>query len=157
MARFLLQYRSEWNRLLFEAVDANAATIHATMKYLAENGCLYHQRQINSCWKIILPATWDDYLMMLSRSLRKRCRKLQRQFLDSGKIQVRQVESESNLQRGLEILLKLHGARWGTTRSRSGFLTTRDFERFTKKFPGSTGPKKTPTGVAGVRWKAHCC
>jgi len=130
VARFLLQCKSDWKRLLFEAVDADCVTIHATMNHLAENGCLYHQRQINSCWKITLPTTWDDYLMMLSRSLRKRCRKLQRQYFDSGKIQLHRVETEADLQHGLNVFLKLHGSRWGSANRPLGVFEDQRFRKF---------------------------
>ena len=133
VASFLLQCKSDWKRLLFEAVDGDAAAIHATMHHLAENGCLCHQRQINSCWKITLPATWDDYLSMLSRSLRKRCRKLQRQFLDSGKIQVHQVETEADLQNGFDVFLKLHAVRWGSDRKPLGVFQDKRFRMFHEK------------------------
>lgn len=133
VGQFLQNFKPGWKRLLFESVDADAAAIHATVDYLAENGCLRHQRQINSCWKIILPASWDEYLGMLSSSLRKRCRKLQRQFFDSGKIKVRQVENEADLQKGFEILLELHSARWGSARKPLGVFDDEKFRVFHEK------------------------
>jgi CelD/BcsL family acetyltransferase involved in cellulose biosynthesis len=137
VAQFLLRCKPEWNRLLFEAVDADAAAIHATMNHLAANGCLCHERQINSCWKIVLPASWEDYLMMLSRSLRKRCRKLQKQFLDSGKIQIRHVENEEDLQKGFAILLQLHGVRWGSAKKPLGVFNDRKFRMFHERVAGN--------------------
>jgi len=133
VARFLLQCKSDWKRLLFEAVDADAAAIHATVKHLAANGCLIHKRRIHSCWMIALPATWDDYLMMLSRSLRKRCRKLQRQFFDSDTIKLRWVESEADLKQGFGILLQQHGARWGNARKPLGVFEDKKFRTFHEK------------------------
>ena len=130
VARVLLQGRKGWKRLLFEAVDADAVAIHATMSHLTGQGCLGHQRQINSCWKIRLPDTWDEYLQMLSRSLRKRCRKLQRDFFDSGKIRIRQVEDEADLHEGFEVLLKLHAARWGSDRQPLGVFSDQKFRSF---------------------------
>lgn len=130
VAGYFLDRRSEWQRLVFNAVDADATAVHATLNCLAENGCLQHYRPINSCWKITLPTTWDDYLAMLSGSLRKRCRKLQREFLDSGVIQLRQVESEAELREGFDILLKLHETRWGKTMTPLGVFSDRRFLKF---------------------------
>ena len=130
VALFLLQCKSDWKRLLLEAVDADAVAIHATVNYLNENGCLCHKRQIHSCWKIPLPDTWDDYLRMLSRSLRRRCRKLQRQFFDSGKVQLHQVETEADLQHGFEVFLKLHGARWGSIKKPLGVFEDQRVRKF---------------------------
>jgi CelD/BcsL family acetyltransferase involved in cellulose biosynthesis len=130
VGRFLLQCRQDWQRLLFEAVDADADALHATMAYLNAHGCLGHRREINNCWTISLPDSWDDYLQMLSRSLRKRCRKLQRQFFDSGRIRIRRVAGEADLQEGFEVLLKLHAARWGSDRQPLGVFSDRKFRSF---------------------------
>jgi CelD/BcsL family acetyltransferase involved in cellulose biosynthesis len=130
VARFLIQCKSGWKKILFEAVDGDAAAIHTTMEHLAENGFLCHRRRINNVWKINLPKTWEDYLMMLSRSHRKRCRKLQRMFLDSGMIQLRQVENEADLKKGLEVLFRLHGTRWGSTRKPLGVFGDQRFRKF---------------------------
>ena len=130
VARFLLGCRSEWQRLFFAAVDEDAAALHATLRCLSENGCYQHSRPVNSCWKIALPATWEDYLALLSRSLRKRCRKLQRDFFDTGIIRLRQAESEEDLREGLDILLKLHATRWGKTRSPLGVFNDQRFRHF---------------------------
>jgi CelD/BcsL family acetyltransferase involved in cellulose biosynthesis len=130
VGRFLLGCRSDWKRLLFESIDADAVAVQTTVDFLAENGCLRHHRPIYHCWKISLPDTWDDYLQMLSKSLRKRCRKLQRQFFDSDVIKIRQVENESDLQKGFETLLKLHAARWGSPGKPFGVYDDRRFRTF---------------------------
>jgi len=136
VARFLLQCKTEWRRLVFESVDADAAAIHATVECLAEDGYLLHRRQINSCWKITLPDTWDDYLRTLSRSLRKRCRKLQREFFDSGKIRICQVENETDLGKGFDILINLHAARWGSSGKPLGVFADRRFRLFHETISG---------------------
>lgn len=130
VARHLFQDPQSWKKLLLEAVDADATAIHATLNHLTGHGCLGHQRQINSGWKINLPDCWDDYLQMLSASLRKRCRKLQRQFFDSGKIRVHMVEREVDLREGFEVLLKLHAARWGNARQPLGVFSDPKFRSF---------------------------
>jgi CelD/BcsL family acetyltransferase involved in cellulose biosynthesis len=133
VARFLLECETNWKRLVFESVDVDATAVHSTVNCLAENGCLRHSRRINNCWRIHLPDTWEDYLQSLSRSLRKRCRKLQRQFFDSGKIRVRQVESEADLRKGFDVLLKLHAARWGNNKKPLGVFEDQRFRNFHKK------------------------
>ncbi len=130
VARFLLQRKSNWHKLFFESVDTDDAALQAAMNYLAQHGCLVNKRPLPNNWSIELPDTWDRYLMMLSRSLRKRCRKLQRQFFDSGEIEIRQVSAESDLQRGLNILLKLHADRWGNSRNPEGVFSDPKFRGF---------------------------
>ncbi len=133
VARYLLGCESSWKRLLFEAVDDEAEAVYATVRHLADNGLLHHRRQINSCWRIDLPSTWDEYLQTLSKSLRKRCRKLQRQFFDSGIMTLRQAETEAELNEGFEILLKLHSARWGSAEKPLGAFDDDKFHRFHQK------------------------
>lgn len=130
---FLLRCKAVWKRLLFEAVDADADAIPSTIGFLADNGCLCHRRPVNSVWRIALPPSWDDYLQTLSRSLRKRCRKLQRQFLDSAKIQIRQVTNGADLDHGFTILLNLHGARWGNAKKPLGVFADPRFRAFHQK------------------------
>ncbi len=130
VARFLLQCRQEWRRLLFEAVDADAEALRGTVAHLREAGCLGHRRPINSTWRIDLPGTWEEYLLTLSRSLRKRCRKLQRQFFASGKISIRQVREETDLPEGFRVLLQLHATRWGSARQPLGVFSEEKFRAF---------------------------
>lgn len=130
VAQFLLDNRGDWERVFFEAVDADAVAIHATMAHLVEQGCLGHRRQVHSSWEIVLPEDWDAYLKVLSRSLRKRCRKLQRQFLDSGRIQLRTAEDEDSLREGFAVLLQLHAARWGKGEKPLGVFDNHKFRTF---------------------------
>ena len=134
VAHFFLQSETEWKQILIQAVDEDASAIHVTMNHLAENGCVCHKRQIQSCWRILLPPTWDGYLMTLSRSLRKRCRKISKQYLDSGKIVLRQVDNETDLAEGLDILMKLHGARWGKAEKPFGIFDDMRFRTFHETF-----------------------
>ena len=130
VAQFLLDHRLEWKRLLFEAIDDEAIALQATIDGLVEKDCLLHRRPVNSTWKIALPKTWDAYLATLSRSLRKRCRKLQRDYLDSGEVRIRQVENEDDLREGFAVLLQLHAARWGRGRNPLGVFSDQRFLKF---------------------------
>jgi CelD/BcsL family acetyltransferase involved in cellulose biosynthesis len=123
----------DWQRLLFEAVDEEASSLRATMECLDEKNCIVHKRRINSCWKISLPPTWEDYLKTLSRSLRKRCRKLHRDYFETGSICLRQVEKIEDLPKGLALLQKLHAMRWGTPRQPRGVFSDPRFSSFHEK------------------------
>jgi CelD/BcsL family acetyltransferase involved in cellulose biosynthesis len=127
---FLLDFSSDWNRIQFESVDADDVAINSTVTHLVENGCLVRRTPRHNCWAIALPSTWDDYLSMLSKSQRKRCRKLQRQFFDSGRVRVHKVASSADFHRGFEILLQLHSARWGERAKPLGCFSNRRFREF---------------------------
>lgn len=130
VARFLLDMRSDWNALRFDASDGSDRAIDATVRYLAEKGYLVHRTPLQKCWEIALPPSWEAYLSMLSKTHRKRCRKLYQQYFASGLVEVHQATTEANLQRGFEILLSLHAARWGEAKRPMGCFSDLRFRRF---------------------------
>jgi CelD/BcsL family acetyltransferase involved in cellulose biosynthesis len=129
VAQFLLGLEPGWNSVQLDSVDADAISINATVTCMAEKGCLVLSKQHHNCWKIALPSTWEEYLMMLSRLQRKRCRKLQRYF-ESGVVRVHTVTSSADFHRGFEILLHLHGARWGEPDKPLGCFSDQRFRAF---------------------------
>ncbi len=131
VARFLLDSTPGWNEVHLEWVDVGDPTINATVTCLQENGCLLRKTpRRHSCWEIALPATWDEYLKMLSKSHRKQCRKLQDAFFESGRVRVHHAESETDFRKGFEILLQLHAARWGKPSKPLGFFSDSTFRAF---------------------------
>ncbi len=130
IAQFLLDFRIDWSGLEFEFVDADDSAVNSTVTHLVERGFLMRTTPRHNCWKITLPATWDEYLKMLSKSNRKRCRKLQREFLESGRVRVHRVESEADFSRGFGILLQLHAARWGEPAKPLGCFSDQRFRAF---------------------------
>jgi CelD/BcsL family acetyltransferase involved in cellulose biosynthesis len=130
VAQFLLDLNPGWQCLQFGSVDADDVAINATVTSLTEKGCHVRRTPLHNCWRIALPATWDGYLTMLSKTHRKRCLKLQRQFLESGRVIVHRVSSEADFARGFEILLQLHAARWGDAANPQGCFSDRKFRVF---------------------------
>lgn len=128
-AQFLLTLKPDWNCVQFDSVDADDISINATVTCLLEKGCLALRKPLHNCWKIALPATWEEYLLMLSRLQRKRCRKLQRYF-ESGLVRVHTVTNRAEFHRGFEILLHLHGTRWGEPDKPLGCFSDQQFRAF---------------------------
>lgn len=130
VAQFLLGLNPDWNCVQFDSTDTDDVAINATVTYMVENGCLSRRAPLHNCWIIALPPTWEEYLQMLSRLQRKRCRKLQREYLDSGRVKVCQVTGEAVFSRGFEILLQLHAARWGEATKPLGCFSDQRFRAF---------------------------
>jgi len=130
VAQFLLDNKSEWDCLSLESIDDNDLAINTTVTCLKESGCFLRQSPLPHCWKIALPRTWEDYLMMLSHKHRKQCRRMHRKFFDTGRIQIKKVRSEVDLQKGLNILIALHAARWGEPKKPKGVFSDRRFRSF---------------------------
>jgi len=130
VAQFLLVMKPDWHCVRFDSVDADDVAIDATVTYLAEKGCLVRRRPLHNCWRIALPATWDDYLKMLSRTLRQRCLRFQRQLFETGRVKVHRVTGEEDFSTGFKILLQLHSARWGEPSTPLGCFSDQRFREF---------------------------
>jgi CelD/BcsL family acetyltransferase involved in cellulose biosynthesis len=100
-----------WDLIELEAVSAQDQTIGKLLDLLAEQDNLVHRRKGVRCWRLKLPACWDDYLAVLSRSHRKRVRRLDRRLFDTGRAQLRTVTREGELEQGLHLLADLHRRR----------------------------------------------
>jgi len=129
-AQFLLGSKPGWHCVRLDAVDADDWAIDATVTYLAEKGCLVRRTPLHNCWSIALPATWENYLKMLSRTHRQRCLRWQRQLLEPGRVKVHRVTSEADFSRGFSILLELHAARWGEAAHPLGCFSDQRFREF---------------------------
>jgi CelD/BcsL family acetyltransferase involved in cellulose biosynthesis len=129
VARFLMAAGEEWQRIRLESADAGDPAINATVDELARQGCLVCSTPRHSCWEIALPSSWEEYLKLLSKIHRKRCRKWQ-QLLDSGRVRIHQVRNAADFPRGFEILLLLHGARWGEPGRPQGCFSDPQFRGF---------------------------
>ena len=130
VAQFLLGLKPGWHCVHLDSADADDGAINATVTYLEGKGCLVRRTPRHNCWRIALPPTWDEYLMMLSRTHRNRCRKLQHQLLDSGQVTVHRVTDDTDLSRGFDILLHLHAARWGEAAQPLGCFSDPKFRAF---------------------------
>ncbi len=129
LAQFLMDNRDRWDGLFFESIDAKDTAMGRLVTQLSDAGSLAHRRPTASCWRLCLPRTWDDYLSMLSKSHRRRCRRLHEEYFDSGRVTTRCVSSPGDFEYGYRILEQLHSARWEAT-GQSGIFASDRFRRF---------------------------
>jgi CelD/BcsL family acetyltransferase involved in cellulose biosynthesis len=130
VTRYLLKLQTEWDAVELHAIDADDVAINTTVEHLAESGYLVRRTPRQSNWRITLPSAWEDYLKMLSKSQRKRCRKMQSRFIRSGEVKMHRVASEKDFVKGFEILLRLHATRWGGGEKPLGDFSDPRFHRF---------------------------
>ncbi|MDD2582055.1 MAG: GNAT family N-acetyltransferase, partial [Desulfuromonadaceae bacterium] len=130
VAQFLLGLKSGWNCVQLDSIDADNMAVSATVTHMAENGCLVRKIPRHNCWKTVLPSTWEEYLMMLSRSHRKQCRSLHQRYFESGRVRIHTVTSTADFHQGFEILLQLHSARWGDSTKLLGCFSNQMFREF---------------------------
>jgi CelD/BcsL family acetyltransferase involved in cellulose biosynthesis len=100
-----------WDALSLCGVDADDGITRHFVAAMRARGSLACREAGANCWRIHLPATWDEYLATLSKSHRKQLRRLQRRWFDTGRAALRLVHNEDDLGRGLAILADLHQRR----------------------------------------------
>lgn len=101
-----------WDMLYFDCVDSNDLTMRLLLENVRKQGALTDVRPATNCWRLVLPPTWDEYLALLSKSHRKRVRRLDRTYFESGRAVLHVVKSEAELEQAFSILTELHEARW---------------------------------------------
>lgn len=75
--------QNSWNRLQLESIDEQDTAMAAFLEKMKARGATVHSKPEDSCWAIDLPETWDEYLKLLSKNHRKRCRRWVRAFFDT--------------------------------------------------------------------------
>ncbi len=118
-----------WDLLDLNSADADDQTLNQLVTQLENYGNRVHRRSAMNCWRISLPTDWDEYLMTLSKSRRKRIRRIQRDWLESGRAVVRPVTSEEDLERGMRILVELHQRR-RQSMGEPGCFASAQFDQF---------------------------
>lgn len=100
-----------WDVLELAAVDADDRAVQRLLAGLRQRGCAVDCRPGPRCWVIDLPETWEEYLARLSKSHRKKLKRLGRSgFSGAGTRVCRTVDAQS-LRTGMEILVDLHQRR----------------------------------------------
>jgi len=118
LARWLVEAAADqqgtdnrWDLLDLVSVDARDAAMMDLRNQLRHDGSTIHEQGAMSCWRVELPESWDAYLATLGRSQRKRIRRLDRRWLESGTVRLRTVQSPDQLPRAMESLVRLHQQR----------------------------------------------
>ncbi|MBS0210501.1 MAG: GNAT family N-acetyltransferase [Planctomycetes bacterium] len=102
---------SSWHQLSLEGVDAEDAMMCRLGQELAARELLVYGHPDLSCWRIELPATWDEYLNQVSTSHRKQLRKVLRRSIHSGRAVMRSASNVESLTAAWPMLLDLHHRR----------------------------------------------
>lgn len=110
IARYLTG-RDDWDCLDFTYFDANDRASCLLSEAFQAHDCFVESSPGPCCWSIELPESWDDFLMMQSKSHRKHIRRLQRSADAAGPIKWHLVENESDFEAAWANLVDLHQRR----------------------------------------------
>ena len=101
----------DWDLIDLDGVDAADAPIDRLLGHMADRDCLIHCRSAVNCWRIEMPATWDQYLALLSKSHRKQLRRCHRNVFDTDRAMLHTVENCRQLDHVIDLLIDLHQRR----------------------------------------------
>ncbi len=103
-----------WDLVALEAVDLTDPLIKGLMAAVEDRGAITSTRPAGNCWRIALPESWEEYVAQLSKTNRKRVRRLDRNYLQTGRAELHRVASAEQLAEGFALLVDLHTRRWKT-------------------------------------------
>ena len=103
-----------WDLLHLESVSADDAMVQHLCEAMAQRGAVTHAQEAASCWRVALPDSWEEYLALLSKSHRKRVRRLEREYFDSRRARQVTAETPAQLQQGFRVMVDLHARRWAS-------------------------------------------
>jgi CelD/BcsL family acetyltransferase involved in cellulose biosynthesis len=101
----------EWDLIELSGVDAEDSTAARLVEQLAERDFSIHQQAGESCWRLELPAEWDQYVRTLSKTRRERARQIVRRSFDTGRAVSTQVNERAELPNFFDVLVTLHQKR----------------------------------------------
>lgn len=128
--------RREIEALHFEGVSRASAWTPQLKAFANETGYSIRIQPMVNCWSLSLPGSWSE----LQQSQRRRSvyRKAKKCFgrIQAGEISVRQLAHRSDLDEGMQQLVRLHQARRGSVGDHGCFSDPR-FEPFLRDAIGS--------------------
>lgn len=119
----LLSHRSIWDIILLSEVPETSLSLRFLRRYFQESDCYWNEAQ-TCCCQVVLPLTWDDYLLGLRPRMRTKIRSLTRQLEKDFKVRFSVCQDASELDAGLKSLFRLHAKRWRTKGQTGVFVST---------------------------------
>ncbi len=138
---------SRWDRLQIAGVNADDSPVNCLFAELENHGSIVHQSPALNTWRVALPTSWEDFLMVLSKPHRNRLRRADRSFIQSGRVVVRHIRDESQLQSAFDILISLHERRW-KKRGEPGCFASPRFAAFHREIAA----RLFSDGKANIGW-----
>jgi CelD/BcsL family acetyltransferase involved in cellulose biosynthesis len=103
--------RHGWDLLEVDGVDAEDSSVARLLRQLDERGCSQHENTPVRAWRLALPATWEEFLGLLSKGHRKKLRRADRELFQTGGAVLRTVENCRQLDPAMDVLIDLHQKR----------------------------------------------
>jgi len=123
----LAEVRSRpWGRLVLWGIRADSPTLQSLSAVATEMGLWMSMEQETVCPRVSLPATWEDYLLGLSKKDRHELRRKIRRLGEAGSVTTYALSSPPEIAAALPDFLRLHRI---SREDKAAFMTL-DMERF---------------------------
>ncbi len=103
--------RNQWDRLDLDGCTVDDDALAALVEELQSRGAPRERRRGPACWKLELPATYEEYLASLSKSHRKQLRRLERNVLNTSRARWHTVRTPDEFAPAWQIFVELHQRR----------------------------------------------
>lgn len=116
LARWLLREAAlsrhgGWSLLEFDSIDAADLMMRRLIDELACRGALEYSQPAANCWRVSLPAAWEQYVATLCKSHRRKVRAWQRDVFDTGRGVWHTAANSQQWREGWEVFIDLHQRR----------------------------------------------
>jgi CelD/BcsL family acetyltransferase involved in cellulose biosynthesis len=111
LASFLIAQANDWDSIQLSTVSEADLNLGPLVRELAVSGCTTKRSVGMNLWTIPLPASWEDFLAMQSKSHRKQLRQLKSRVLESPRACWYEVNEHATFDTTWEILIDLHQRR----------------------------------------------
>ena len=111
IAKYFLDHPGIWDATDFNATGADQQGLNLLGSKFEKLGCQVIKTPNVSRWSIPLPSDWESFLAMLSKSHRKKLRRLERSFMNSPQSAWHQVQTQQQFDQAWPVLIDLHQRR----------------------------------------------
>ncbi|TWU27296.1 GNAT family N-acetyltransferase [Bythopirellula polymerisocia] len=111
VARYLNAHATAWDAWHVDTIREDSTQLSKIFTHLKRCGAHICRKKGANCWSIRLPATWEEFLAMQSKSHRKQLRRLESRVLESDRAHWQLVESQAEFVGAWEALIELHQRR----------------------------------------------
>ncbi len=111
----------QWQQVTLDSVDEGDEGVSRVIARLAEQGCpVSYKSEPGSCY-IDLPESWEAMLMSVSKNHRKKCRRLERKYFDTGRATIQTLRTPGECSAAFDLLVRLHNDRRDALGDRGAF------------------------------------
>ena len=100
-----------WDECKLEAINADDRLCRDLVDALVAEGCLQVDSQECGTCYVDLPDSFEDYLMSVSKNHRKRCRRWEKQMVETGRARVHVATTAADCLAQWDVLVRLHNTR----------------------------------------------